>query len=394
MNPAGNASPSMLNNFRGNEFQLGFGRGVESAPNGAAFMTPVPFFSTGAPLRTLPPSTFLGPANAGAPNPFASTAPPMTSAIPSSFARPMSPSFATRPPMSSSCPPNGSNPADAGSRNPYKNFPEFTSAAAAEASLGAAARQQETSSAKIGSAFEVLGVGPPTCQTASLDQGERFIQAIAGEKRPIPTWTGQPNTLRSWLKLLAYWEVETTVPREKWGLRLFQSFPEGSQPRKIADQITMQDLLSLEGYGMVLSAIIGKYKPFLEIAGPTSIDKYFYSGDRSKGESFANSIANKEVSRQEMETQLQEKIGDRVAGRVLLRQANLNDFQREMIALTDQSALLTFDQVAAMLRPLDRPELLAQAAGATLGQAAAKHYPVMNVDYQQAPEEDPDGGNG
>ena len=132
------------------------------------------------------------------------------------------------------------------------------------------------------------------------------------------------------------------------------------------------------------------YRPFLEIAGPASIDKYFYAGERTKGESFANYIANKEVSRQEMESQLQEKVNDRVAGRVLLRQANLNDFQREMIALKDQATLLTFDQVAAMLRPLDRPELLAQAAGATLGQTAAKHYPVMNVEYNDAEFDDGD----
>ena len=120
-----------------------------------------------------------------------------------------------------------------------------------------------------------------------------------------------------------------------------------------------------------------KYRPYLEIAGPTSIDKFFYTGERGKLESFATYIAAKEVARQDMEMHLQETICDRVAGRVLLRHANCTEFQREMIALKDQGALLNFDQVSAMLRPLDRPELLAQAAGAELGSSASKHYPVM-----------------
>ncbi|CAE7227243.1 unnamed protein product, partial [Symbiodinium necroappetens] len=217
-----------------------------------------------------------------------------------------------------------------------------------------------------------------------MDQGERFIQAITGEKRSIPTWSGQPATFRSWLKLLAVWESETTLARDRWGLRLFQSFPESSQPRKIADQIPMQDLLSERGYGYILTQLMAKYKPFLDIAAPAAIDRFLFTGERGKGESFATFIANKEVARQELELHLQERLSEKVAGRILLRQSNLSDFQREMLALKDQAQLLTFDQVASLLRPLDRPELLAQAAGSELGPQGAKHFPVL-----QNAQEDP-----
>ncbi|CAE7204904.1 unnamed protein product, partial [Symbiodinium pilosum] len=270
----------------------------------------------------------------------------------------------------------------------------FTLAAAAAASLGAqyphATTAPPVGSTKVRSAFEVLGVGPPARTAVNLDQGERFIQAISGEKRPLPTWNGQPATMRSWLKLLAYWEIESTVPREKWGLRLYQSFPEGSKPRQIADQIGMQELLSADGYSLVLSSIIAKYRPFLEVAGPAAIDRFLYTGERAKGESFANYIAGKEVARQEVESHLQERLNDKVAGRVLLRQADLTEFQRELLALRDHSQLLTFDQVAAILRPLDRPELLAQAAGTSLGQAATRSYPVMNRDSMEGDFEEND----
>ncbi|CAE7943636.1 unnamed protein product [Symbiodinium sp. KB8] len=172
-------------------------------------------------------------------------------------------------------------------------------------------------------------------------------------------------------------KAETTVPKEKWGLRLYQSFPEGSQPRKISDQIPMNELLSAAGYDKVLTALMMKYRPFLEVAGPASVDRYFYSGDCHKGDSFAAFIAAKEVARQDLENHLGEKLSDEVAGRVLLRQAHMSELQRELVSLKDNSALMTFDEVATMLRQLDRPELLAQAAGAELGTAGAKHYPVM-----------------
>ncbi|OLQ12867.1 hypothetical protein AK812_SmicGene3197 [Symbiodinium microadriaticum] len=230
---------------------------------------------------------------------------------------------------------------------------------------------------KVTSAFDMLGISPPKATLPGPDQGERFIAALTGEKKAIPSWSGQPNTLRSWLKLLACWEAETTVPKEKWGLRLYQSFPEGSQPRKISDQIPMNELLSAAGYDKVLTALMAKYRPFLEVAGPASVDRFFYSGDRHKGESFAAYIAAKEVARQDLENHLGEKLSDKVAGRVLLRQAHMNELQRELISLKDNSALMTFDEVATMLRQLDRPELLAQAAGAELGAAGAKHYPVV-----------------
>ena len=262
----------------GQQFPQGVDFGMFGAyPNIGVGNTPAPFLATGSPIRTSLPTS----STCGAPQGL--------------------------PPQNPFSRPTASSP------------PTFTSAAAAAASLGAQYSVNPcatpSSSAKVRSAFEVLGVGPPARTATNLDQGERFIQAISGEKRPLPTWNGQPATMRSWLKLLAYWEIESTVPKEKWGLRLYQSFPEGSKPRQIADQIGMQDLLSVDGYSLVLSAIIAKYRPFLEVAGPAAIDRFLYSGERAKGESFANYIAAKEVARQEVESAFETGQSHRVSAR-------------------------------------------------------------------------------
>ena len=262
---------------------------------------------------------------------------------------------------------------------------------AAEASATLHAANEQASSNKIDSAFQVLDIRPPPhTGRQGQDQAERFIAALTGEKRSIPSWSGQPNSLRTWLKLLAHWESETTVPREKWGIRLYQSFPENSEPRKIADQVTLETVLGPDGYGQILSVIMAKYKPFLDVAGPTAVDKFFYAGERQKGQSFATYIAQKETAKEELEGHLQERLNEKVAGRILLRHAQLTEFQREMIALRDMNNLMSFAQVASLLRPLDRPDLIAQAANAELGSQAAKHYPVMTQDDEHDDLEDDD----
>ncbi|CAE7894961.1 unnamed protein product, partial [Symbiodinium necroappetens] len=244
---------------------------------------------------------------------------------------------------------------------------------------------------RVQSAFEVLGLKRPSESRDPPDQAERFIAALSGEKRSIPSWSGQPGSLRTWLKLLAHWESETTTPKHKWGIRLYQSFAETSEPRKIADQVDLSNVLSERGYGLILTAIVQKYKPFLDVAAPAAIDHFLFAGERQRGQAFATFIAQKEVARQEMEQYLQTKLNEHVAGRVLLRQAGLTEFQRELLALKDLSPLLTFDQVSSLLRPLDRPDMIAQAANAALGNQAAKHYPVIReedpVDDEEEDEE-------
>ena len=230
----------------------------------------------------------------------------------------------------------------------------------------------------MASAFEVLGVPSPPASHQVPDQAERFIAALTGDRRAIPTWNGQPNTLRAWLKMLAYWEIDNPLPKVKWGVKLYQSLHESSEARRLADQFELRDLMSPEGYSLILSAIMEKYRSYLEVAVPAAIDRFFYGGEKQKGQSFAAYIAQKE--------NLENRVGESFAGEVVLQDrwqnsssaSGTDGVPKELLALRDYNTLLSFEQVAALLRPLDRPELIAQAAGAELGNQAMKHYPVVN----------------
>ena len=271
------------------------------------------------------------------------------------------------------------------------SYPSGFNAASFASALGSASGQTAMGDNRPkSSAFELLGGArpfPPSGNTFGElgPDGQPTNAAIAsalhqlGEKKPIPTWNGNAETLRSWLKVLALWEFETTLPMNKRGIRLLQSFQENSQPRRIADTVPTQVLLSPQGYSAILTAIYERYAPYLEASAPRAIDKFLYEGERQKSETFTSYVAAKQISLQEMEMQMGEKISERLAGRVLLKQSNLNDLQRELLMLRSP-ILRTFDDIANLLRTLDRPEMLNRAQGSTKNYATFQDSNDAQVD--------------
>ena len=261
----------------------------------------------------------------------------------------------------------------------------------------------------VKSAFEMLGKSPhgasqpaPSTGDANETLLKALTAAISGDRKSLPSWSGSMESLRPWLRQLSLWEVDNNLPKHKWGLKLLQAFPEGSPPRRVADTIDVPTLTSEHGYGAILTAILEKFGPFLEAAGPASIENFLYGTERSKGESLASYVAAKETALQEMQAQVGERLPPRIAGRILLRHANLSDAQRETMAVK-YNALLTFDQAAAALRPLDRPDALVQKVAKTFYGAGATEMPEaeeeeLQPDYpeefenvEDIPESDGDG---
>ena len=221
---------------------------------------------------------------------------------------------------------------------------------------------QPPPAAGYGSAFEALGKQRPDTRETSGESSQDVIlkalqQALTGEKKSPPTWGGSPENLRPWLKQLALWELDNHLPKVRWGVRLLQSLPEGSPPRRIAETVDTTVLMSEAGYSAVLSAIMTRYAPFLEAVGPAAIDHFFFGLERTRSDTLAAYITAMETAMHEVANHVGETIPAKIAGRILLKHAHLSDAQREQLAIK-HNALLTFDQVARALRPLDRPEAL------------------------------------
>ena len=170
------------------------------------------------------------------------------------------------------------------------NAPGVATATSALGFLDQSAMPQPTP--QVTSAFEMLG--KPVGVAASSDgmnnqetMMKALVAAISGDRKMLPSWNGGVETLRGWLKQLSLWELDNNLPKSRWGLKLLQSFSDGSPPRKIAETIDLNTLVSEHGYGAILTAILNKYSPFLEAAGPAAVEAFFYGSERSKNESFA-----------------------------------------------------------------------------------------------------------
>ena len=131
--------------------------------------------------------------------------------------------------------------------------------------------------------------------------------------------------------------------------------------------------------------MLSKYEPYLEAAGPVSVDTFLYSGERQSRETFTSFLARKEVQKQEMETQLGAHLHPLIAGRILLKQASLSEHQQQVLALKT-NVLMEYDEVVRTLRPLDRLDTLARA-GAISGAGGT------NRTYLQAGEDEAEGGD-
>ena len=121
-------------------------------------------------------------------------------------------------------------------------------AAAFSSALGQGMGHASTPGSMKSSAFDLLGSARPQghMQQQGFDPtspsmpsnparsnqilSQALHQALTGEKRSIPVWNGHPSTLRSCLKFLALWEHESQMPLERAGVKLLQSFAEGSEP--------------------------------------------------------------------------------------------------------------------------------------------------------------------
>ena len=200
-------------------------------------------------------------------------------------------------------------------------------------------REERPGFKPVTSAFEAMGKAMPSSSTTSPGANvtneqllAKLVDAVSGDRKlPIPTWDGTPSGLRGWLRQLSFWETESNLPKEKWGVRPFQSL--SGEARKIAETVSTDVLLTADGYSAVLTSLMAKFQPYLEAVGPLSIDTFLYSGERTSKETFNSYLSRKVTQKQELESQIGAEVHPLIAGRVLLRQAGLTEHQQQLVAL-------------------------------------------------------------
>ena len=173
-----------------------------------------------------------------------------------------------------------------------------------------------------------------------------------------PRWDGKEpaKTLRSWMRSQLFWQAKTGMEPEQWGIALLESFAEGSLPRLLAETIPDHQLITTNGYVMVLTKVLANYQAYLEVELEKASLEFFYCRPRQRGEFFGAYVTQLELLAAEMDQQLHPAppVDSRLKAVVLLRGASLEDPQRQTLAIK-KPGTQKFDEVAVLLRALDRP---------------------------------------
>ena len=139
--------------------------------------------------------------------------------------------------------PSGFQPGDPSGLNQCGGAEAATRALFEQTANAAGHQKVDLAFAALGMLNAATGASSPSAQPSQIELIKAMVNALSGEKRSLPAWDGNPSSLRTWLKLLSHWELETTLPKARWGLKLYQSFTDKTPPRRLADSIPVEKML-------------------------------------------------------------------------------------------------------------------------------------------------------
>ena len=183
-------------------------------------------------------------------------------------------------------------------------------------------------------------------------------------KKECPTWDGQDpgKTLRPWLRSQLHWQIRTPSPPEQWGILLYESLPKGTLSRTLAETVTDRELMTADGYVKILMHILQAHQAYLEVELEKATVDFIYPRQRERNELFTTYVAYLELLCRELDNQLKPAppMDERIKAIILLRNVQLEKDQRTQLALK-RAGQQSFQEVADLLRTLDRPEAFLRA---------------------------------
>ena len=109
----------------------------------------------------------------------------------------------------------------------------------------------------------MIGPDPMNVDSPQVNQ---FYNYDRGDKDPVPKWNGSniAKMLKPWCRDLRLWRAETSVPRNKHGLKLFRSFEAGSWLKSAADRVPEEMLVTGDAWRLIMMEILKVCKPYLD----------------------------------------------------------------------------------------------------------------------------------
>eukprot|EP00435_Cladocopium_sp_Y103_P009169 s1995_g2.t1 len=186
--------------------------------------------------------------------------------------------------------------------------------------------------------------------SAANGEADAASNAVWKDKDPPPSFEGDVDSFKGYLRDLKIWRHETDVPARKHAAKMLRCL---SGPAKaICDEIEVDQLLTEGGADLIVTKLKEYFQPHLESSMPKAFERAVYGEARKGKEGFGEFILRQDASFRSLAEE-GVKLDDQVKGYIMFRQGNLSQTQEDQVTTWTQGKYDRADVVKAF-RKLDK----------------------------------------
>eukprot|EP00913_Durusdinium_trenchii_P032934 g30831.t1 len=170
------------------------------------------------------------------------------------------------------------------------------------------------------------------------------------DKDPPPSFDGDIEKFKSYLRELKMWRHETDVPAKKHAVKMLRALT--GPAKAVCNELEVEALLTEAGADAIVSKLKEYYQPHLETAMPKAFERAVYGEARRSKESIGEFIVRQDALFRELREE-GVTLDDTVRGYTMFRQSNLSQTQEDQVTTWTQGK---FDRASVMsaLRKLEK----------------------------------------
>lgn len=196
------------------------------------------------------------------------------------------------------------------------------------------------------------------------------------DKDPPPSFDGEVEGFKSYLRDLRIWRHETDAPSRKHGAKMLRGLT--GPAKDVCEEIEIDQLLSEQGADLIIAKLKEYFQPHLETSMPKAFEKAVYGEPRKAKEGFSEFILRQDAAFRGLAEE-GVKLSDQVKGYVMFRQGNLSQAQEDQVTTWTKGAFERGEVIRAF-RKLDKVQR----------EKSGRHYATYEMEEEVTPEDEED----
>ena len=186
--------------------------------------------------------------------------------------------------------------------------------------------------------------------SAANGEADAASNAQWKDKDPPPSFDGEVDQFKRYLRDLKIWRHETDVPVRKHAAKMLRVLT--GPAKAICDEIEVDQLLTEDGADLIITKLKEYFQPHLETSMPKAFERAVYGEARKTKEGFGEFILRQDAAFRSLAEE-GVKLDEQVKGYIMYRQGNLSQAQEDQVTTWAQGRYDRSDIVKAF-RKLDK----------------------------------------